>query len=76
MLAMQYPFPMDLVQAQQEWSSTYHKLAERPGRTELRRHLYRLSTAVLFHSYWQEHGRSPAVWMELRNLGQGVRARG
>lgn len=30
-------FPDDLAQAQQEWSATYRQLAERPGRTELRR---------------------------------------
>lgn len=76
MLAMRHPFPIDLVRAQQEWSSTYHELAERPGCTELRRRLYRLSTAVLFHPYWKEHGRSPAASVELRNLGQGVEARG
>ncbi|MFJ5534506.1 hypothetical protein [Streptomyces sp. NPDC093261] len=64
------PFPDDLVQAQRQWSTTYHQLAERPGRTELRRRLYRLSTAVLFHPYWQERGRTPAAWTELRNLGQ------
>ncbi|MEV6023075.1 hypothetical protein [Streptomyces sp. NPDC052036] len=63
-------FPDDLVQAQQEWSTIYRRLAERPGRTELRRRLYRLSTAVLFHPYWQERGRTPAAWAELRTLGR------
>ncbi|MER5468660.1 hypothetical protein [Streptomyces sp. NPDC002685] len=45
------PFPPDLAQAQQEWSATYRQLAEQPGRTELRRHLYRLSAQLLFHPY-------------------------
>jgi hypothetical protein len=69
-------FPADLAQAQQEWNATYRQLAERPGRTELRRRLYRLSTAVLFHPYWKEHGRTPAAWWELRMQGQGARTRG
>ncbi|MER6122765.1 hypothetical protein ABT173_08760 [Streptomyces sp. NPDC001795] len=69
------PFPDDLVQAQREWNSTYRRLAELPGRTALRRRLYRLSTTVLFHSYWQERGRTPAAWAELRNLGRGGRSR-
>ncbi|WP_199836069.1 hypothetical protein [Streptomyces sp. TP-A0356] len=55
------PFPDDLVQAQQDWSVTYRRLAAHPGRTELRRRLYRLSTAVLFHPYWRECGRTPAA---------------
>ncbi|MCF1600079.1 hypothetical protein [Streptomyces muensis] len=68
------PFPDDLVQAQQEWSHTYHQLAQRPGRTELRRRLHQLSTAVLFHPYWQERDRTPAAWWELRSLGRGERS--
>ncbi|GGX28890.1 hypothetical protein [Streptomyces chartreusis] len=69
-------FPDDLVQAQQEWSATYHRLADGPGRTtELRRRLYRLSTEVLFHPYWRQGGRTPAGWAELRNLGRGGRSR-
>ncbi len=67
-------FPADLVQAQQEWTSTYRRLAERPGRTSLRRRLYRLSTVVLFHPYWQEHGRTAEAWAELRALGRGGRS--
>jgi hypothetical protein len=61
-LAPHLSFPDDLVQAQQEWSITYHQLAERPGRTELRQRLCRLSTAVPFHPYWQERDRTPAAW--------------
>jgi hypothetical protein len=63
------PFPDDLAQAQQEWSATYQQLAERPGRTELRRRLYRLSTQLFFHPYWQDRRPGPAAWWELRNLG-------
>ncbi|MFI5876002.1 hypothetical protein ACIBAH_26830 [Streptomyces sp. NPDC051445] len=60
-------FPDDLVQAQQEWSATYRQLAARPGRTELRRRLHRLSTRVFFHPYWQQHRPSPSAWWELRH---------
>ncbi|WP_223736989.1 hypothetical protein [Streptomyces purpurogeneiscleroticus] len=35
-------------------------VAEQPGRTELRRRLCRLSTAVPFPPYWQERGRTSA----------------
>ncbi|MFJ5302598.1 hypothetical protein [Streptomyces sp. NPDC088350] len=62
--------PHDLAQAQQEWSATYRQLAERPGRTELRRRLYRLSAQLFFHSYWQQRRPSPAAWWELRALGR------
>ncbi|WP_317445645.1 hypothetical protein [Streptomyces collinus] len=62
------PFPDDLAQAQQEWSATYRELAERPGRTELRRRLYRLSAQLYFHPYWQQRRPSPAPWWELRDL--------
>ncbi|WUU12413.1 hypothetical protein OG866_12205 [Streptomyces sp. NBC_00663] len=65
-------FPDDLVQAQQEWAAVYRQLAKRPGDTGLRRRLYQLSTAVLFHSHWQERGgRTPEALRELRSLGQG-----
>ncbi|MET8450016.1 hypothetical protein, partial [Streptomyces sp. NPDC005209] len=50
-------------------SVTYRQLADRPGRTELRRRLYRLSTQVFFHPYWQQSRPSPAGWWELRSLG-------
>ncbi|MET7696330.1 hypothetical protein [Streptomyces sp. NPDC005485] len=64
------PFPADLAQAQQEWSATYQQLAQRPGLTELRRRLHRLSTHVYFHPYWQHQRPSPAAWQELRDLGR------
>ncbi|MFG2942289.1 hypothetical protein [Streptomyces sp. NPDC048282] len=60
-------FPADLARAQQEWSATYRQLAERPGRTELRRRLHRLSTQLFFHPYWQQRRPSPAAWWELRH---------
>ncbi|MEU6218251.1 hypothetical protein ABZ845_12150 [Streptomyces sp. NPDC047022] len=62
-------FPADLAQAQQEWSATYQRLADQPGRIELRRRLYRLSVQVFFHPYWQQRRPSPAAWQELRSLG-------
>jgi hypothetical protein len=73
-LAMR-PIPADLAQAQQEWSATYQQLAERPGRgrTELRRRLYRLSTELFFHPYWQQRRPSSAAWSELRGLGRSNR---
>ncbi|MGW0411665.1 hypothetical protein ACWERI_18455 [Streptomyces collinus] len=55
-------FPDDLVQAQQEWGATYRRLAERPGHTELRRRLYRLSAHLYFHPHWQQRRPSPAPW--------------
>ena len=67
------PIPADLAQAQQEWSATYQHLAERPGRTELRRRLYRLSTQLFFHPYWQQRRPSSAAWSELRGLGRSNR---
>ncbi|MEU5276013.1 hypothetical protein [Streptomyces asoensis] len=70
-------FPDDLVRAQQQWSSTYRQLAARPGRTELRRRLHRLSVQVFFHPYWQRQRPSPSAWWELRHLeGPSADARG
>ncbi|MGW0632651.1 hypothetical protein [Streptomyces sp. NPDC002758] len=68
------PFPDDLVQVQQEWTAVCRQLADRPGHTGLRRRLYQLSTAVLFHAHWQERGgRTPGALWELRSLGRGER---
>ena len=61
-------FPADLTRTQQEWNATYRQLAERPGRTELRRRLYRLSSRLFFHPYWQHRRPNPAAWWELRAL--------
>ncbi|MFF4030838.1 hypothetical protein ACFYZ2_13920 [Streptomyces sviceus] len=63
-------FPDDLARAQREWSATYRQLAERPGRTELRRRLHRLSAQLFFHPYWQQRRPRPAEWWELRDLGR------
>ncbi|MFJ4201862.1 hypothetical protein ACIP2Y_19810 [Streptomyces sviceus] len=63
-------FPDDLARAQREWSATYRQLAERPGRTELRRRLYRLSAQVFFHPHWRQGRPHPAEWRELRDLGR------
>ncbi|MGW5327369.1 hypothetical protein [Streptomyces sp. NPDC004014] len=63
-------FPDDLAQAQREWSATYRQLAEHPGRTELRRRLYRLSTQTFFHPSWQRRRPAPAAWRELCALGR------
>ncbi|MGW4880545.1 hypothetical protein ACWEPI_28790 [Streptomyces sp. NPDC004262] len=63
-------FPDDLAQAQLEWSATYRQLAARPGRTELRRRLYRLSTRLHFHPYWQQRRPHPAAWRDLRDHGR------
>ncbi|MGW4907932.1 hypothetical protein [Streptomyces sp. NPDC004270] len=62
-------FPADLARAQQEWSATYRQLAQQPGRTELRRRLYRLSAQLYFHAYWQQRRPSPDAWRDLRDLG-------
>ncbi|MFF4209691.1 hypothetical protein ACFYZE_10150 [Streptomyces sp. NPDC001796] len=66
-------FPADLARMQQEWSVTYRQLAERPGRTELRRRLYRLSAQMFFHPYWQQRRPSPTAWQDLRDLGRSSR---
>ncbi|WP_020119375.1 hypothetical protein [Streptomyces canus] len=63
-------FPADLARTQQEWSAIYRQLAERPGRTELRRRLHRLSAQLFFHPYWQQRRPRPAEWWELRDLGR------
>ncbi|MEV1062878.1 hypothetical protein [Streptomyces sp. NPDC050263] len=67
------PFPADLARAQQEWSATYRQLAAQPGRTELRRHLYRSWTQLFFHPYWRQRRPSAAEWRELRDLGRSDR---
>ncbi|MER5833834.1 hypothetical protein ABT116_23990 [Streptomyces sp. NPDC002130] len=65
-------FPDDLVRAQREWSATYRQLADRPGRTELRRRLYRLSVQAYFHPCWQRRRPSPAAWWQLREPGNAA----
>lgn len=65
-------FPDDLAQAQHDWTTTYHRLAERPGNTDLRRRLHRLSVRLFFHPHWQQRRPSPAAWRELRDLGRST----
>ncbi|MEG8276484.1 hypothetical protein [Streptomyces sp. AHA2] len=61
-------FPDDLVRVQREWSATYRQLADRPGRTELRRRLHRLSVRAFFHPYWRQRRPTATAWWELREL--------
>jgi len=63
-------FPDDLAQAQRDWTTTYRRLAERPGHTDLRRRLYRLSVQLFFHPHWQQRRPAPAAWQELRDLSR------
>ncbi|MFB6426401.1 hypothetical protein ACFCXC_35865 [Streptomyces microflavus] len=63
-----FPFPADLIHAQQEWHDTYRALAApRPRRaTELRR-LLALSARIHGHPFWATlPGRTPAARVELR----------
>ncbi|MEU3501690.1 hypothetical protein ABZ726_13245 [Streptomyces hundungensis] len=60
-------FPLDLVQAQREWTRTYEALARTPFRTVLRRRLQLLSCRIAAHPYWEAGtGRSTAARTELR----------
>ncbi|MFE5688688.1 hypothetical protein [Streptomyces sp. NPDC056512] len=52
--------PNDIVSTQREWTATYERLAGQPGRTALRRRLYRLSVRLAAYPL------SPAERMELR----------
>ncbi|MGW9460860.1 hypothetical protein ACWG5N_33470 [Streptomyces globisporus] len=70
-----YPFPDDLIRAQQEWHDTYRALAvPRPRHaTELRR-LLLLSVRIEWHPFWlTPAGWSPAARVELRRLAAGGR---
>ncbi|MFI1185760.1 hypothetical protein [Streptomyces californicus] len=73
-----FPFPDDLIRAQQEWHATYRALAvARPARaTELRRRLLHLSVRTHWHPWWSTPaGWSPAARVELRRqTAQGRRA--
>ncbi|MFI9194251.1 hypothetical protein ACIG0A_33735 [Streptomyces californicus] len=74
-----FPFPPDLIAAQQEWHATYHALAvARPARaTELRRRLLHLSVRIRWHPWWSTSaGWSPAARVELRRLTAGDRSAG
>ncbi|MFC8230267.1 hypothetical protein [Streptomyces sp. NPDC057287] len=75
-----FPFPDDLVRAQQEWHDTYRALAApRPRRaSELRRRLLALSVRIHWHPFWSTSpGRTPAARVELRRrTGRDLGARG
>ncbi|MEV1024316.1 hypothetical protein [Streptomyces sp. NPDC050264] len=43
---MRHTITDDLVQTRQEWTETYRRLAEQPGRTALRRRLLHLSRVL------------------------------
>ncbi|MFF8963221.1 hypothetical protein ACF1BK_10820 [Streptomyces globisporus] len=69
-----FPFPDDLIRAQQEWHDTYRALAApRPRHsTELRRRLLLLSVRIEWHPFWSTPaGWSPAARVELRRLAAG-----
>ncbi|WP_405187195.1 hypothetical protein OG582_38460 [Streptomyces anulatus] len=71
-----FPFPDDLIHAQQEWHDTYRALAvPRPRRaTELRRRLLRLSVRIEGHPFWSTPaGWTPAARVELRRRAGGDR---
>ncbi|MFI7387875.1 hypothetical protein [Streptomyces sp. NPDC049813] len=57
---MRHTITDDLVRTQQEWSETYRRLAEQPGRTALRRRLLRLSRVLAGERL------TPAATVELR----------
>ncbi|MFD4224654.1 hypothetical protein [Streptomyces griseus] len=64
-----FPFPDDLIRAQQEWHATYRALAvPRPRHaTELRRRLLMLSVRIHWHPFWSTPaGWTPAARVELR----------
>ncbi|WP_055560367.1 hypothetical protein [Streptomyces luridiscabiei] len=73
-----FPFPADLIHAQQEWHDTYRALAApRPRRaTELRRRLLALSVEIQWHPFWATAaGRAPAARVELRQRTAADRTR-
>ncbi|MET8468488.1 hypothetical protein ABZY90_05560 [Streptomyces sp. NPDC006422] len=55
----------DLVETQREWDATYRQLAERPGRTALRRRLLHLSRVLAGERL------TPAEKAELRRRARG-----
>ncbi|MFJ9656187.1 hypothetical protein [Streptomyces microflavus] len=73
-----FPFPDDLIRAQQQWHDTYRALAApRPRRTtELRRRLLALSARIHQHPFWATPaGRTPAARSELRQRTAADRTR-
>lgn len=64
---MSHPIPDDLVRMQREWTATYRRLADQPGRTVLRRRLIHLSVRLHFHPLL----KSAAARTELRRRAHG-----
>ncbi|MEV4966562.1 hypothetical protein ACFWZA_01610 [[Kitasatospora] papulosa] len=68
-----FPFPDDLIHAQQAWQTTYRQLATpRPRHTTaLRRRLLALSVRIQRHPFWSTpSGRVPAARVELRRTAR------
>ncbi|MEV3926440.1 MULTISPECIES: hypothetical protein [Actinomycetes] len=66
-------FPLDLLQAQREWTRTYDALALQPFRTVLRRRLQLLSSRIARHPYWSAGpGHSSADRTELRRQARAA----
>ncbi|MFF2173261.1 hypothetical protein [[Kitasatospora] papulosa] len=68
-----FPFPDDLIHAQQAWHATYRQLATpRPRHTTaLRRRLLVLSVRIQWHPFWSTpSGRVPAARVELRRMAR------
>uniref|UniRef100_UPI003C79BC3D hypothetical protein n=1 Tax=unclassified Streptomyces TaxID=2593676 RepID=UPI003C79BC3D len=68
-----FPFPDDLIRAQQAWHATYRQLATpRPRHTTaLRRRLLVLSVRIQWHPFWSTpSGRVPAARAELKRLAR------
>ncbi|MFF1562023.1 hypothetical protein ACFVY1_00585 [Streptomyces sp. NPDC058293] len=66
---MDHTIPDDLVETQREWTATYERLARQPGRTALRRRLYRLSVRLAAYPL------SPAERVELRRQARPEQGR-
>ncbi|WP_326773900.1 hypothetical protein [Streptomyces sp. NBC_01445] len=65
---MDHTIPNDAVNTQREWTATYERLARQPGRTALRRRLYRLSVRLAAYPL------SPAARVELRRRARDEEA--
>ncbi|MEU6993987.1 hypothetical protein ABZ953_25455 [Streptomyces sp. NPDC046465] len=63
---MRHTIPHELIRTQREWTLTYEKLADQPGRTVLRRRLIHLTARLHFHPCL----RDPAARMRLRRLAR------
>lgn len=64
---MSHSIPDDLVDMRREWTATYRRLADQPGRTALRGRLLRLSVQLHFHPRL----KTAAARAELRRRARG-----